>query len=87
MPSWKIFDDQPVGYREAVLPPSVLNKLAVEAGSPLGWCRDVGEHGDVLGIDRFGTSAPGPAVLKEYGFSVDNVVDKALELIEKNSHK
>lgn len=87
MPSWELFDDQPIGYREAVLPPSVLNKLAVEAGSTLGWCRYVGEHGDVLGIDRFGTSAPGPTALREYGFTVDNIVDKAMELIEKNSHK
>lgn len=84
MPCWEIFDAQPKEYRNSVLPSSVPSKLAVEAGSPMGWEKYVGERGDVIGIDKFGASAPGPKVMKEYGFSVENVVNRALALVEKN---
>jgi len=67
MPSWELFDAQPQGYREQVLLPSVRARLAVEAGASQGWHRYVGDHGDVLGIDRFGASAPGDVVMREYG--------------------
>src|SRR3546814_1829418 len=65
---WELFDEQPREYRESVLPPSVRARLAVEAGSPQGWHRYVGDHGDVLGVDRFGASAPGGEMLERYGF-------------------
>ncbi len=81
MPSWELFDAQPQEYREAVLPPGVRARLAVEAGSPQGWHRYVGDHGDVLGIEEFGASAPGDVVMREYGFTVDNVCRRALALL------
>jgi len=82
MPSWEIFDEQSAGYKESVLPPGVP-KLAVEAGSPLGWWKYVGKDGDVIGLDRFGASAPGPKVLAELGFTADNVASRAKKLVKK----
>jgi transketolase len=70
-----------VEYRDSVLPPSIKARLAVEAASPFGWDRWVGLDGDVVGVDRFGSSAPGDRVMKEYGFTVDNVVSRALALV------
>jgi len=83
MPSWELFDAQPREYRESVLPPSVPARLAVEAGSPQGWHRYVGDRGDVLGVDRFGASAPGGEMLERYGFTVDNVCARARALLER----
>ncbi|HVR81228.1 MAG TPA: transketolase [Luteimonas sp.] len=82
MPSWSLFDAQPQAYRDAVLPPGVPARLAVEAGSPQGWHRYVGDQGDVLGVDRFGASAPGDEVLAHYGFSVENVCVRARALLQ-----
>ncbi|WP_279342380.1 transketolase [Geotalea sp. SG265] len=81
MPCWQLFDEQPPEYRNAVLPPQVTKRLAIEAGSPLGWCRYVGTEGDIVGIERFGASAPGDVVLRELGFTVDNVCRRALKLL------
>lgn len=83
MPSWELFDGQTDNYKEKVLPKNVRRRLAVEAGSPLGWLRYVTEDGDIIGIDRFGESAPGDEVMREYGFSVEHVVAKAKALAEK----
>ena len=80
MPSWDLFDAQPQAYRDAVLPPHMRVRLAVEAGSPQGWHRYVGDAGDVLGLDRFGASAPAEVLLREYGFTVDEVCKRALAL-------
>jgi len=87
LPSWELFDAQPREYRDAVLPPSVEARLAVEAGVPQGWHRYVGDRGDVLGVERFGASAPGKVVLREYGFTVDNVCARALELLRGGSRQ
>ena len=81
MPSWELFDAQPVEYRDTVLPPSIGARLAVEAGAPQGWHRYVGDRGDVLGVERFGASAPGDAMMREYGFTVENVCRRALALL------
>jgi transketolase len=81
MPSWELFDKQPQEYRDSVLPPLVTKRLAIEAGSTLGWHRYVGDGGDILGVDRFGTSAPGEIVLREYGFTIENVCRMALTLL------
>jgi transketolase len=83
MPSWELFEAQSQTYREAVLPPAIPARLAVEAGVSQGWHRYVGDRGEVLGVDRFGASAPGPDLLREYGFSVENVYQRALALVEK----
>jgi transketolase len=82
MPSWEIFERQSAAYRESVLPRAVTARLAVEAAQSLGWERWVGSEGDVLCVDRFGASAPGGVVMKEYGFSVDHVVARARALVE-----
>jgi len=80
MPSWELFDEQPKDYRDAVLPPGVKRRLAIEAGIPQGWQKYVGDGGDVVGIERFGASAPGNVVMEKLGFTVDNVVARALAL-------
>ncbi|GAB3319074.1 transketolase [Luteimonas notoginsengisoli] len=85
MPCWSLFDGQPPEYRESVLPPGVGARLAVEAGSPQGWHRYVGDDGDVLGVDRFGASAPGGEMLERYGFTVDNVCARARALLERKA--
>lgn len=81
MPSWELFDALPKAERDAVLPPSVRARLAVEAGVTQGWHRYVGDAGDVIGVDRFGASAPGETVLREYGFTVDNVYARGKALV------
>ena len=81
MPSWDLFDAQPRAYREAVLPPSVPARLAVELGAVQGWHRYVGDGGDVLGVEGFGASAPAGVLLREYGFTVDNVVLRSHRLL------
>ena len=77
MPSWDLFDVQPQSYRDGVLPPTVLARLAVELGVGQGWHRYVGDRGDVLSVESFGASAPVEVLMREYGFSVDNVVSRA----------
>ena len=81
MPSWKIFEEQTAAYKASVLPAGVP-RLAVEAGATLGWWKYVGLDGDVIGLDRFGASAPGPIVLKELGFSAENVAARAKKLVK-----
>ena len=81
MPCWELFDEQDAAYQESVLPKAVTKRLAVEAASTFGWCRYVGAEGDVVGIDRFGASAPGGLLMEKFGFTVDNVVAKAKALL------
>ena len=81
MPSWKIFEEQTAAYKASVLPASVP-KLAIEAGSTLGWWKYVGSNGDVIGLDRFGASAQGPVVMKELGFTPENVAARAKKLVK-----
>jgi transketolase len=83
MPSWELFEEQPQSYKDEVLPPEVTARLAIEAGVPQGWWRYVGSSGDVLGLERFGASAPGKTVLEKLGFSVDNVVARAQALLRR----
>ncbi|MGA8259047.1 MAG: transketolase [Arenicellales bacterium] len=81
LPCWELFDAQPQAYRDAVLPPAVRARLAIEAGTSQGWHRYVGDAGDVLSVDRYGASAPGATVMDKYGFNVDNVVALAQALL------
>ena len=83
MPSWELFDAQPRSYRDSVLPPSARARLAVEAGVTQGWCKYVGDEGDVIGVDRFGASAPGKVMMREYGFTVENVYERAMKLLDR----
>ncbi len=82
MPSWELFEAQQQAYRDMVLPPAVSARLAVEAGVSQGWHRYVGSGGDVLAVDRFGASAPGEVVMREYGFTIENVYRRAVSLLE-----
>jgi transketolase len=81
MPSWELFDALPQADREAVIPPSVSARLAVEAGAAQGWYRYVGDRGGVLSVERFGASAPAEVLLREYGFNVDEVCRRARALL------
>ncbi len=81
MPSWELFEAQSKEYRDSVLPPGITARLAVEAGVPQGWSRCVGDAGDMLGVDRYGASAPGNTVMEKYGFTVDNVCTRARALL------
>ena len=81
MPSWELFEALPQAERDAVLPPLVDARLAVELGVPQGWDRYVGARGDMLVVERFGASAPAAVVLREYGFTVDNVCARAKALL------
>jgi transketolase len=85
MPSWELFDAQTEEYRRSVLPPSIRARLAVEAGVTQGWHRYVGDLGDVIGLDHFGASAPAPVLMREYGFTVENVCKRAMALLEKKN--
>ena len=87
MPSWDLFDAQPRSYRDEVLPPDVPARLAVELGAPQGWHRYVGDQGDVLGIDHFGASAPAGTLLREFGFTIDNVLTRARHLLDAAKHR
>ena len=83
MPSWELFDAQPLAYRESVLPPGVGARLVVEAGISQGWERYFGAGGDMIGIEHFGASAPADVLLRKFGFTVDNVVQRAKALLGK----
>ncbi|WP_312818135.1 transketolase [Kaistella carnis] len=83
MPCWNLFDQQSDAYREKVFPKHIRKRLAVEAGSSLGWMKYTTDDGDVIGIDKFGESAPGEEVMKEYGFTVENVMKRARALLSK----
>ena len=81
MPSWRIFDEQSAEYKAGLLPPGVP-KLAVEAGATLGWWKYVGLDGDVIGLDRFGASAPASVSLVKLGFTAENVAARAKKLVK-----
>jgi transketolase len=87
MPSWELFEAQSVEYRDSVLPPDVHGRVSIEAGSPFGWERYVGPAGEIIGVNSFGASAPGPVVMAHYGFTVDHVVATAkLVLAREPAH-
>ncbi len=81
MPCWEFFDAQSTKYKEEVLPAKVTARLAVEAGVSQGWHKYVGSAGDTLSVDRYGASAPGPDVLRDCGFTLENVIKKAKNLL------
>ena len=81
MPSWELFAAQPQSYRDSVLPPAVTARVAIEAGVTLGWERWAGAHGRVIGLDRFGASAPYKVLFEKFGFTVENVVRQAKAVI------
>jgi transketolase len=84
MPSWELFAAQPAEQREAVLPAALERRLAVEAASPFGWERWVGPRGEVVGIDRFGESAPAEDLAVHFGFTAEAVAERARRLVESD---
>ena len=80
MPCWNLFDQQSSAYKEKVFPKNIRKRLAVEAGSSVGWMKYTTDDGEVIGIDKFGESAPAEQIFTEYGFTVDNVMKRAREL-------
>ena len=85
MPSWELFEKNSDAYKQEVLPPQVTARLAVEAGVPMGWERYVGSAGRVVGMNGFGASAPGGTVLKNFGFTAENVAAQAEEMLKTKS--
>ncbi|QWU17437.1 transketolase [Paenibacillus sophorae] len=81
LPSWDLFEKQDKAYRDSVILPDVKARLAIEMAQTFGWERYVGDQGDILGITTFGASAPGDTVIKEYGFTVENVVNRVKALL------
>src|SRR5438128_7791858 len=84
MPSWELFGAEPQTYRDEVLPPSITARVSVEAASPLGWERWVGQHGDVIGLNRFGASAPAADVYKHLNFTPEFIAQCARKHLDKN---
>lgn len=82
MPSWELFEAEPPDYRNHVLPPGIRARISIEAGSPLGWERYVGLDGVIIGIARFGASAPGNIVYERLGLTAQRIVDEALQLLK-----
>ncbi len=83
LPSFELFAAQDEAYRKRVLPPTVRARVAVEAGATLGWERWVGDAGEVVGVDRFGASAPGDEVLRAYGFTPERVAEVARTVLAR----
>lgn len=85
MPSTELFEEQSEAYRKSVLPPEMKNRIVIEAAAPFGWHRYTGEKGRIIGIERFGSSAPGSVVSREYGFTAAHLADTIREVILENS--
>ncbi len=81
LPSWEIFDNQPQEYRNSVLPPAITARIAVEAGIKLGWEHYTGLKGEIIGMNSFGASAPGPMLYEKYGFTVEKIIAAAKKLL------
>jgi transketolase len=82
LPSWTLFEAQTVEYRDSVLPPDVKTRVSIEAGVGLGWERYVGPDGIIIGLSRFGASAPGPVIYGNLGLTAQRVADEALRLVQ-----
>jgi len=82
-PSWELFKAQDSAYRETVLPARVKARVAVEAGVGLGWERWVGDAGAIISLERYGASGPGPRLFREFGFTVEHVIETALKVLKK----
>ena len=83
MASWELFKEQGKEYIDKVLPPDITKRLAVETGASFGWREWVGNEGDIIGVDKFGASAPYKEIFKHYGFTVENIVERAKKLLNK----
>jgi transketolase len=82
MPCWALFAEQPAEYRDSVIPPGIAARVSIEAGTTMGWHRWIGEHGIALGLDRFGASGPGSVLMKQFGFTADNIIRAVTSLVK-----
>ncbi len=80
-PSWEVFEKMDDTYKNTVLPKHIKARVAVEAGRTLGWEKWVGSDGAIIGLDRYGASAPAGVLMKEFGFTVENVQQKAIDVL------
>jgi transketolase len=85
MPCWELFDRQPQAYRDAVLPPHVRARVSIEAASPFGWERYVGDRGAIIGVNRYGASAPGDTLMREFGFTPEHIVRQAKAVMNERA--
>jgi transketolase len=85
MPSWEVFAAQDDEYRESVLPPAVAARVSIEAAATFGWERWIGERGIAIGVDRFGASAPGETLMREYGITAEAAADAAARLVKASA--
>ena len=83
MPCWELFEMQSDEYKNKVLPTGMKKRVSVEAGATLGWQKYIGDHGISIGIDEFGSSAPGNIVLEKKGFSVENILSACKKILER----
>jgi len=83
LPSWELFESQPEGYRNKVLPPQIKARVTIEAASPLGWERYAGTEGKIIGLSHFGASAPGNIIYEKFGLTQERVVSEAMKLCGK----
>ena len=83
LPSWELFDAQKAEYRRNILPPGVSARISIEAASPLGWERYTGQNGTIIGIDRFGASAPGNVIYEQFGLTAEHITDESLHLLQR----
>jgi transketolase len=81
MPCWELFEEQDQSYRDEVLPPSVKKRISIEAASPLGWRKWVGDEGSIIAVETYGASAPAEVIFERYGFTAENVVQHALAVM------
>jgi transketolase len=86
MPCWELFEAQPLAYRQQVLPPQIRARVAIEAGATLAWGRYVGLDGVVIGLDRFGASAPAKVLFEQFGLTAEAVVTAARKLLAERVH-
>ena len=82
LPSWELFDAQPEGYRNSILPPTLGARVSIEAATTLGWERYIGSEGIAIGLDRFGVSAPGKVIYEHFGLSAQHMADEAIRLLQ-----
>ncbi|MDZ4277674.1 MAG: transketolase, partial [Dehalococcoidia bacterium] len=83
MPSWEVFQEQPQSYKDEVLPPDLRARVSIEAAATFGWERYVGDAGDIVGLDRFGASAPYKVLYREFGFAPEGIAERAEALARR----
>ena len=83
LPSWELFDAQPIKYRNSVLPPGLKARISIEAAAAIGWERYVGLDGIVIGLNRFGASAPGKVIYEQFGLTAERITNEAIRLLQR----